>query len=943
MRSPCADLQTRPAPHALDTRRPCTVHPTANSSAPRWENVPGMSVFSSRRPLAALAVAAMPLALLTAPSASTALPSGAGAFDRVATYPVHLNLPAGVDPATETVAEISAVTPDGRTMLYTDALGKRIGFLDISVPSRPVGVGSIELATLGHADDQPTSVAIVGDHALITIDETGGDFTEPRGSVKVIRLADRSVVRSIDLGGQPDSIVVTPDGRHAAIAIENQRDEELTPPGLEEGDIPQAPAGFVQLLDLDAGNPEGWALRTVPLTAADGSALPALTNAGLAGASDPEPEYVAANAAGKIALTLQENNGIAIIDAATGALESVFSAGSATVEGIDTTKDGMFDPTGAITAPREPDAIAWVDEHHVATANEGDWLGGTRGWTVFDIRTGEPVWDAGNSFERIATSLGLHNNDRAGKKGAEPEGLTVATVGGKRRAFVGSERSNFVAVYDLSDPANPVFEQVLPTTNGPEGLLAIPERDLFVVSSETDEAAKGVRATVGLYEFGDTTPAFPGIVSTPGAGADDPAGAPIGWGALSGLSAAPGEPGTLWAVSDAAYAQARLYEVDVTASPARIEGVVTVRSADGRPRTGLDLEGVSARAEGGFWVASEGANGDGNRLLRLDAEGVVREEVALPAEVAAQVGKWGLEGVSASGSGADEVLYAVLQRPLFSDVAATTLAEADVARIGRYQVATGTWTWFTYPLSPTAASGDWVGLSEVTLVDSDTLAVVERDKLNGPRAAIKQVYTVDLPSAGGSVDSPVALTKDLAIDVLPHLRATGGWTQEKLEGLTIGADGTVYAVTDNDGLVDATGETAFLRLGAAADLFATLPDPVTPTPTPGTPTPTPSVSTPVPHAGTPSTSVKRTPTRTKLTVTAKGRRVTAKVRVAPGGARGVVRLLDRGKVVRTVKLRDGRATVRLNLTAGKHRLVAKYVAKGQRAGSRSAVRTLVVR
>ena len=54
---------------------------------------------------------------------------------------------------------------------------------------------------------------------------------------------------------------------------------------------------------------------------------------------------------------------------------------------------------------------------------------------------------------------------------------------------------------------------------------------------------------------------------------------------------------------------------------------------------------------------------------------------------------------------------------------------------------------------------------------------------------------------------------------MPDLRATNGWTQEKLEGLTIGGDGQVYAVTDNDGLKDATGETVLLRLGAASKVF----------------------------------------------------------------------------------------------------------------------------
>src|SRR6188472_2774893 len=59
-------------------------------------------------------------------------------YHRLATYPVYLNRPAGEDPATETVAEISTVTPDGNTVIYTDAAAKRIGFLDIRDPLKTV-------------------------------------------------------------------------------------------------------------------------------------------------------------------------------------------------------------------------------------------------------------------------------------------------------------------------------------------------------------------------------------------------------------------------------------------------------------------------------------------------------------------------------------------------------------------------------------------------------------------------------------------------------------------------------------------------------------------------------------------------------------------------------------------------------------------------------------
>ena len=42
---------------------------------------------------------------------------------------------------------------------------------------------------------------------------------------------------------------------------------------------------------------------------------------------------------------------------------------------------------------------------------------------------------------------------------------------------------------------------------------------------------------------------------------------------------------------------------------------------------------------------------------------------------------------------------------------------------------------------------------------------------------------------------------------------------EKLEGFAVSASGRVYAVTDNDGVDDAPGETVFLRLGGLERLL----------------------------------------------------------------------------------------------------------------------------
>ena len=164
-----------------------------------------------------------------------------------------------------------------------------------------------------------------------------------------------------------------------------------------------------------------------------------------------------------------------------------------------------------------------------------------------------------------------------------------------------------------------------------------------------------------------------------------------------------------------------------------------------------------------------------------------------------------------------------LQRPLWVDPSAKPLEAVEGAttnRIGRYNTATGEWTWSGVETTSTDADGDWIGLSELTVVDDNTLAVIERDKLNGPDARIKQVLQVTLPEEGSvSADALNPTTTRVAYDALPALRGTNGWTQGKLEGFTIAADGRAYAVTDNDGLKDATGETVFLRLGDASALF----------------------------------------------------------------------------------------------------------------------------
>ncbi|MEV0673622.1 esterase-like activity of phytase family protein [Mycobacterium sp. NPDC050441] len=724
-------------------------------------------------------------------------------YHRTATYPVYLNKPAEDPAEQETVAEISTVTPDGNTVIYTDAAAKRIGFVDITDAAKPVGKGTLSLAELGHNDDQPTSVAAVNDHVLVVVDTTGGDFAHPSGRVDIVRTADRTRVHSIDLGGQPDSIAISPDGTFAAIAMENQRNEDFTPPGKEKGDLPQPPTGFVQLIDLN-GAPNTWKPRRVDFD------VDAARKAGLDTPEDLEPEYVSINSRGQVAVTLQENNGIAVIDGRTGVVLKIFSAGSQSVDGIDTKKDATIDQTGSIKdTPREPDAIGWIGDDYFATANEGDWKGGTRGWTIFDANTGEVTWDAGNSLEQLAVRTGLHIESRAESKGPEPEGLAITNIGGRPTALIASERSNFVAVYDVSEPAAPRFRQILPTTPGPEGVLPIPSRNLLAISSEADDAEAKVRASVNLYGYGDAfkaegKPDFPSIVS------GDIDGAPIGWGALGALSADPQDQNRLYTATDIAYGPARILGLDVNQKPALIDTALPI-TENGKPVT-LDTEGISARPDGGFVLAVEGEDGPGNQLVYVAADGKIEKRVPLPKDIAAQLGSQGLEGIAFQSSSAGDAVWVALQRELKSD-------PKGVVRIGRYTPSGDKWEWFGYQLESTNTKDDWIGVSEIA-VHNGELLILERDKLNGPDTVLKALHRVAIPDAPGvtsAADTPKVLPKTLARNLVPDLQATNGYVQEKVEGFAIAGNQNLYVVTDNDGLDDANRETVFLDLGPAPE------------------------------------------------------------------------------------------------------------------------------
>src|SRR6218665_3341615 len=84
-------------------------------------------------------------------------------FNRIATFSVPQNLPAGSDPAKKTVSEIIAANGDGTLLAYTDAEQKALGIIDIADPANPKPAGFVPL------EGESTSVTILGDKAFVAV------------------------------------------------------------------------------------------------------------------------------------------------------------------------------------------------------------------------------------------------------------------------------------------------------------------------------------------------------------------------------------------------------------------------------------------------------------------------------------------------------------------------------------------------------------------------------------------------------------------------------------------------------------------------------------------------------------------------------------------------------------------------------------------------------
>ena len=334
-------------------------------------------------------------------------------FERVGTF----------DNGGETSAEISAYDPASKRLFIVNGGTNLVDIIDLSDPTAPTKIGSIDTTAAGAGAGQPNSIAVKNGLVAVAIqnqDKTANGyvgFYDASGAFQT----------SVAVGALPDMLTFTPDGGKVLVANEGE------PNSYGQADSVD-PVGSVSVIDVA----NGFATATAGFGAFVGqeAALRSegvrIYGPGATAAQDFEPEYIAVSPDGsKAFVTLQENNAFAVVDLSNPGAPTVteikplgYKDHSAPGAGLDASdRDGPGnDPAinianWPVKGMYQPDAIAAFmvgGQTYYATANEGD----AREYDGLEeeVRIGSGAYDLDpTAFPDAAT---LEDNDNLGRLNA---------------------------------------------------------------------------------------------------------------------------------------------------------------------------------------------------------------------------------------------------------------------------------------------------------------------------------------------------------------------------------------------------------------------------------------------------------------------------------------------------------------------------------------------
>ncbi|MEL7256481.1 MAG: choice-of-anchor I family protein [Pseudomonadota bacterium] len=287
----------------------------------------------------------------------------------------------GEDGDSEGASEVVA-HEDGKLYVTNGTLG-RIDIFDIASEAQD---GFIDLTSLDGFDGLQ-SVAVQNGVVAAAISREAVEETffgqtslvEQPGFIAFFDAETKEFLSRVDVGNLPDQVVFSDDRQTLLVSGEGQFNED----SIDDGVVGN-PLGTVGVIDVsDPTAPQAQILDFTQFNGFEDAARDAgiRIQEDVSFAEDVEPEYIAISPDGTTAfVSLQENNSIATVDLASGAITNVFSLGVVDFSGesaLDANDNGVIEIQNFdnLVGFRMADAIASFEidgQTFLATANEGD-------------------------------------------------------------------------------------------------------------------------------------------------------------------------------------------------------------------------------------------------------------------------------------------------------------------------------------------------------------------------------------------------------------------------------------------------------------------------------------------------------------------------------------------------------------------------------------------
>jgi len=302
----------------------------------------------------------------------------------------------------ESAAEVVAYDAYTRRAFVVNAVASAVDVLDISNPTNPVKIDSIDVTAAGSSLGAANSVSVSRGRLAVAVERNP---KQDNGIVAFYSTRSLALLGTVEVGALPDMVTFTPNGRYVLVANEGEPNADYT----------VDPEGSVSIIDLRRG------ITRARVKTADFGAFNASKDELLAAgvrifgpnasvAQDLEPEYIGVDPNGRLAyVSLQENNALAVIDIRRGKVKKILPLGvkdhSILGNEFDASNkdDAINIQSWPVLGMYMPDTIATYrakGKTYIVTANEGD----SRDYDGFseEVRIKDIADDLGKTLDPVA-------------------------------------------------------------------------------------------------------------------------------------------------------------------------------------------------------------------------------------------------------------------------------------------------------------------------------------------------------------------------------------------------------------------------------------------------------------------------------------------------------------------------------------------------------------